>query len=347
MYESRESRCLRSIADGLAAFKPFDRIMNKRALSILALLLLVTPNGAWAEEFSQWLEGVKRDAEAAGVPRPTIDAAFRGVSPLPRIIELDQRQPETTLTLAEYLGRVVVPQRVQQGRALMARNGRLLQAIAGEYGVPPKIIMALWAIESSYGQVMGDYRTVDALATLAYDGRRPDFFRGELINALKILGRSGFQAADLKGSWAGAMGQTQFMPSTYLKYAVGFGHPGAPDIWHSTGDALASAANYLSQLGWNGDESWGREVRLPAGFSPDLVGLPVQKSVADWSRLGVRRLDGSKLPASAITGSVVAPDGIGGRAFLVYGNFRTVMKWNRSTYFALAVGLLGDAIGNR
>lgn len=302
---------------------------------------------AAAEDFSHWLDGVKHDAEAAGVPSSAVDAAFDGVSPLPHVIELDQRQPENTITLAEYLSRAVVPARVELGRTLVAQNAHLLRTVATDYGVPPKIIMALWAVESSYGRATGDFRVVDALATLAYDGRRPEFFRAELINALKILGRGSLQSGDLKGSWAGAMGQTQFMPSTYLKYAVDFHHPGQPDIWHNTGDVFASAANYLAQLGWKADEGWGREIRLPLGFDPGLIGQPIRKSVGDWGRLGVRRVDGGKLPASAIEGSIITPDGAEGRAFLVYDNFRTIMKWNRSTYFALAVCLLGDAIGSR
>ena len=327
----------------------FSRVMKKQLGTIFALAMAIlssAPCGA-AEDFGQWLDGVRRDAKAAGVPAATVDAALDGVAPLPRVVELDQRQPENTITLDQYLAHVVVPARIKQGRDLVADNARLLHSITAEYGVPPRTIMALWAIESSYGHAMGDFRIVDALATLAYDGRRPEFFRAELINALKILGKGRFQSNDLKGSWAGAMGQTQFMPSTYLKYAVDYRHSGEPDIWHDTGDVFASAANYLSQLGWNANEGWGREIRLPASFDTGLVGPTIRKSVADWARLGVRRRDGGKLPASAIEASVVAPDGVDGRAFLVYENFRTIMKWNRSTYFALAVCLLGDAIGGR
>ncbi|HLG85700.1 MAG TPA: lytic murein transglycosylase [Alphaproteobacteria bacterium] len=321
--------------------------MWKYVSSFVILLTLAAARPAAAEDFDRWLEGVKHDAEAAGVPQATVEAALHDVAPLPRVIELDQRQPETTLTLGEYLSRVIVPKRIAEGRILARHNAGILRRVKAEYAIPPRIILALWAIESSYGHAMGDFRVVDALATLAYDGRRPDLFRAELISALKILSRGHFQPADLKGSWAGAMGQTQFMPSTYLKYAVDLHHSGAPDIWHDTGDVLASAANYLAQLGWNADQGWGREVRLPAGFDQSLIGLSTRKSVADWARLGVRREGGGRLPASPIEGSIVAPDGAAGRAFLVYDNFRTIMKWNHSTYFALAVCLLGDAIGVR
>jgi membrane-bound lytic murein transglycosylase B len=320
----------------------------KLHIVILAVLLstaIVRPAAA-AQDFPRWLADLKRDAAGQGVPASVIDEALNGVAPMPRVLELDQRQPESTLTLTEYLSHVVVPARVAEGRKLKQENRRLLRAVADRYGVAPKTIMALWAIESSFGHAMGDFRVINALATLAYDGRRPDLFRAELIAALKILGRGRFASGDLKGSWAGAMGQTQFMPSTYLEYAVSYSHAGQPDIWRDTGDVFASAANYLAALGWKRDESWGREVRLPRRFSPDSLGLPTRRTVAEWSRAGVRRADGGMLPASGIEGSIVAPDGVGGRAFLVYDNFRTVMKWNHSTYFAVAVGLLGDAIGN-
>lgn len=321
--------------------------MWKHVLLLAVLLAVALTRPSAAEDFDHWLDGVKRDAEAAGVPQSTVDAALRDVAPVARVIELDQRQPETTLTFGEYLAHVVVSKRIAEGKSLAQRNAAILRRVKASYAIPPRIILALWAIESSYGHAMGDFRVVDSLATLAYDGRRPDLFRAELISALKILSRSRFQSADLKGSWAGAMGQTQFMPSTYLRYAVDLHNSGAPDIWHDTGDVLASAANYLSQLGWDADQGWGREVRLPAGFDSRLIGLSTRREVAEWARLGVRREGGGRLPASAIEASVVAPDGPDGRVFLVYDNFRTIMKWNHSTYFALAVCLLGDAIGVR
>jgi len=321
--------------------------MKRTLLPILALLIAV-PGAARAAEadFAAWLAGFRRDAAAQGVPNATLDAALRGVRPIPKVVELDQRQPETTLTLAQYLSKVVKPERIEQGRKLKAENKALLRAVSERYGIPTKTIMSLWAIESGFGNTTGDYRVVDSLATLAFDGRRPDFFRSELISALKILARGNFESADLKGSWAGAMGQVQFMPSTYLSYAVNYAHPGQPDIWHNRGDVFASAAHYLSSLGWRRDEGWGREVKLPGRFTSEDIGLPTRRSVAEWDRKGVRRADGSKLPASTIMASIVAPDGVGGRTFLVYDNFRTIMKWNHSTYFALAVNILADGIGN-
>ncbi len=319
--------------------------MKQYAFIALILSLGVAVPAA-AEDFAGWLAGLKRDATAQGVPAATLDSALKDVAPIQRVLELDQKQPETTITLERYLANTIVPARLEKGRKLKQENRTLLRAVSNRYGVPPKTIMALWAVESGFGTNMGNFRVVDSLATLAFDGRRPDLFRAELIDALKILGRGRFGTDDLKGSWAGAMGQVQFMPSTYLAYAVDYDHGGAPDIWHQPGDVFASAANYLASLGWKRGEGWGREVKLPARLDDAEIGLTNRHTVTEWSKLGVRTLTGAKLPPSAIEGSVVAPDGREGRAFLVYDNFRTIMKWNRSTYFALAVNLLGDGIGN-
>lgn len=320
----------------------------KRTFLPIFTLLLALPGIAHAADadFATWLAGLRHEAAAQGVPAETLDAALRGLQPNPHVIELDNRQPETTMTLETYLSKVVQPARIEKGRKLKTDNRGLLKAVSERYGIPPKVIMALWAAESSFGGSMGDYRVVESLATLAFDGRRPDLFRAELIAALKILGHGDFTTNDLKGSWAGAMGQVQFMPSTYLHYAVNFQHPGQPDIWHNQGDVFASAANYLATLGWKRNESWGREVKLPARFGGDMVGLPVQHTVSEWAAMGVRRLDGGKLPVSTIRASIVAPDGTNGRTFMVYDNFRTLMKWNHSTYFGLSINLLADGIGN-
>jgi membrane-bound lytic murein transglycosylase B len=323
-------------------------IRMKRALLPIFIMSLAISGAARAADtdFATWLAGLRREAAAQGIPASTLDSALRGLQPNPHVIELDNRQPETTMTLSTYLAKVVQPARIEKGRQLKVENKALLHAVSDKYGIPAKTIMALWAAESSFGGAMGDYKIVESLATLAFDGRRPDLFRAELISSLKILARGDFTTDDLKGSWAGAMGQVQFMPSTYLGYAVNFQHPGQPDIWHNQGDVFASAANYLATLGWKRDEGWGREVKLPARFSAEAIGLPVQHSVAEWAAMGVRRLDGGKLPPSTIRASIVAPDGTEGRTFLVYDNFRTIMKWNHSTYFALSINLLADGIGN-
>lgn len=305
-------------------------------------------------DFAAWLEALKTEARGHGIADATLAAAFEGVQPIDRIIELDHRQAEFTLTFQQYLDRVVTEKRVAEGRALLAKHRRVLGEIARRYGVPAKYIVAMWGIESDYGRAIGDYPEVTALATLAYDGRRSQFFRGELMNALTIIDHGGPRPSEMKGSWAGAMGQCQFMPSTYLKYAQHW--PGASadaDIWSRPADVFASTANYLSNIGWNADVTWGRAVRLPDGLDPALVNLNVRKSLREWARLGVLTADGHHLPKSDIPASLVRADsGKGddagkGPPYLVYDNFRVLMQWNRSVFFALTAGTLADRLGSR
>jgi membrane-bound lytic murein transglycosylase B len=296
--------------------------------------------------FPSWVAGLRDEALSAGISSGTFDRALASVAPLPRVIELDRRQPEGTISFATYVSRVVSPARIAAGRRHMAENAALLQQIQQRYHVQPRFIVALWAVESSFGQSAGDTPTIPALATLAYDGRRSRFFRSELLAALRILERGAIAPERMRGSWAGAMGQCQFMPSSYLKYAVAFEGSGQPDIWSSRADVLASIANYLATVGWSDHGTWGREVTLPANFDAGLVDLKVKKSLGSWAKLGVRRADGGALPVAALNASLVRPDGGGGRAFLVYDDYRTLMDWNRSTYFATSIGLLADAIGD-
>ena len=296
--------------------------------------------------FGDWVAGLRDEALAAGISPTTFDAAMRDVQPLPRIIELDRRQPEGTISFATYVGRVVTPARIAAGRRHMDEDGVLLRQVAQRYHVQPRFIVALWAVESSFGQSAGETPIIPALATLAYDGRRSRFFRTELLAALRIVERGAIAPERMRGSWAGAMGQCQFMPSSYLKYAVDFDGKGRADIWSSRADVFASIANYLATVGWSDQGTWGREVRVPAGFDAGLVDLKVKKPLASWAKLGVRRVDGGALPSVALSASLVRPDGEGGRAFLVYDDYRTLMDWNRSTYFATSIGLLADAIGD-
>jgi membrane-bound lytic murein transglycosylase B len=305
---------------------------------------MLRPALAADQDFPTWLAGFRQEAIAAGIRAGTLDAAFAGVAPLPRVLELDQRQPETTITFDTYISRVVSDARIQAGRQHLADDRELLTEIGAKYGVQPRFIVALWAIETDFGRVQGDYPIVASLATLAYDGRRGAFFRKELIAALKILDQGHIRPDELRGSWAGAMGQTQFMPSTFLAYAVDYAGTGKQDIWHDKRDALASIANYLANLGWQGDYTWGRPVKLPAGFDPALLGGQVLKTVDQWSALGVRRADGGVLPQAALDAGLVQPGGATGPTLMVYGNFRAIMKWNRSLYFATAVSYLADRI---
>jgi membrane-bound lytic murein transglycosylase B len=297
------------------------------------------------QPFGEWLEGVRSEAAGRGISPGVIDAALSDVAPIERIIELDRRQPESRITFTEYLRRTTPRSRVREGQALLDRHRALLDRVAAAYGVQPRFIVALWGMETSYGANTGGFPVIDALATLAHDGRRSDYFRGELMDALEILDGGHIAVADMQGSWAGAMGQSQFMPSSFLKFAQDFDGDGRRDIWTTLDDVFASAANYLSEAGWTDEETWGREVRLPRGFDGALVGLEVTRSLAEWGELGVRRKDGSALPDADIGASVVAPDGTSGPAYLVYGNYRAIMQWNRSTYFATSVGILSDRIG--
>ena len=300
-----------------------------------------------AVSFAEWREGVRSEALDLGISAAIFDTAFADVEPIPRVIELDRSQPEVTLTFDQYVERVVPESRVAKGRKLLAKHRELLEPIGRKYGVPPRFIVALWGIETNFGQYLGGFPVIASLATLAYDGRRSAYFRQELLHALRILEDGHITPDAMMGSWAGAMGQSQFMPSSFVNYAVDHDGDGKRDIWGTQGDVFASAANYLAQAGWRAGETWGRRVALPPGFDHTLTGLEVKKTLAEWEALGLRRADGSDLPQADISGSVVLPGGEGGPAFLVYNNYRTIMRWNRSFYFATSVGLLADEIGRR
>jgi len=297
-----------------------------------------------AENFDEWVKGFKVEAIEQGISSSLVDKAFQGVAPISRVLELDRKQPESTMTFREYRKSIVSPQRIARGRKMMAQHRDLLQEVGERYRVQPRFIVALWGIETNYGKNSGGYRIVDALATLAFDGRRSQYFRTELLNAFRIL-QGGHTSLDtMKSSWAGAMGQCQFMPSSFLKLAVDFNGDGRKDIWSTPADVFASAANYLAQSGWRGTQIWGRRAQLPAGFDSNQASLKISKPLQVWQKIGIRKRDGSDLPLAPLNASIVLPDGNGGPAFLVYDNYRVIMKWNRSTYFATSVGLLADAL---
>jgi membrane-bound lytic murein transglycosylase B len=319
-------------------------VLARRIFLAVVLALAIGPAFAEEQDFATWLQGVKQEALEAGIQPATVARALDGLEPIPRVIELDQRQPETVRTYEEYLKHVVSAERRRAAREQLAKNRALLAAVGERYGVQPRFIVALWGIESSYGAAPGRFPVIGALATLAYEGRRGPFFRAELLNALRIVEQDGIDPAELQGSWAGAMGQVQFMPSTFLAYAVSYGGDGNPDIWHRREDVFASMANYLSQSGWHADQGWGRVVRLPKKFDQSLLGLGTVKTLKEWRALGVRTSGGRPLPATALTASVLRPGGDEGRTILVYDNFRVLLKWNNSSYFASAVGFLADSI---
>ncbi len=317
------------------------------SLALMATCMIAAPAIA-AQPFEQWLAGVRQEALDKGVSRNTVNAALSGIQPIPKVIALDRKQPEGKITFAKYRSNVVTKDRIEKGRRLMQEHAALLNQVSRQYDVPPQFIVALWGIETSFGGNTGGFGIVEALATLAHDGRRSEFFRTELMNALKILDQGHINLANFKGSWAGAMGQNQFMPSSFNAYAVDFNNDGRRDIWTSLPDVFASSANYLSKHGWRGDERWGREVSLPQGFPSSQADMDVSKSVSEWQNMGVKLAGGGNLPsASGMRASIVLPDGAGGPAYMVYDNYRVIMKWNKSKYFATSVGLLADALADR
>lgn len=298
-------------------------------------------------DFYAFLDMVRREAAARGIRLSTVDTALRSAEYLPHVIELDRHQPEQVLTFAQYLQKTVSPQRIENARRQLFDNRLLLDAVRRRYDVEPRLIVALWGLESDFGAVTGNYLVVSSLATLGFDGRRGPYFRGELISALRIIDQGNVAAPDMTGSWAGAMGQCQFMPSTFLGYAVDFDGDGRRNIWTDRGDVLASIANFIGHLGWRNDETWGRAVLLPPGFDARFSGLGVRRPTEEWSRLGVRNVDSSPLPAREIEASLVMPGGADGPALLVFSNFRTIMRWNNSVYFAAAVGYLADSMSGQ
>ena len=296
--------------------------------------------------FASWVKELEADARKAGISEKTIEEALGDLKLVPDVVELDRKQPESRQTFEQYRSRVLSENRVERGRKLLKEHQKLLNKIAAEYKVQPRFIVALWGIETSYGAFLGGHHVIKALATLAYDGRRADLFRRELIAALRILDRGDIVHGDMKGSWAGAMGQCQFMPSSFLKFAVDYDGDGRRDIWNTLPDIFASIANYLAKSGWDDKYTWGRPVQLAAaGQAPTgSAGLKVVKSLPEWQSLGVRRANGRSLPSVALNASLLQTDEGEGPSYLVYDNFRVLMVWNRSTYFALTVSELSDLI---
>lgn len=327
----------------MTALRSLPRRLAALVLSMTAVTT-AAPSAFAQQDFDVWLAEFRAEALAAGIGEATLGEALAGLEPIAKVIELDRRQPEGRMTMAEYLVKVVPGSRIEAARTRFTKHAGLLREVAAKYGVQPRFIVALWGIETDFGRYTGGYPVIASLATLAYDGRRGDFFRGELIHALRILDNGDIAHGDMMGSWAGAMGQSQFMPSSYHGYAVDYDADGRRDIWLTLPDVFASIANYLARHGWKDDETWGRRVRLPAGFDEGLISLDVAKPIGGWQALGVRRADGTDLPTRQLSASIIQPDGPGTPAYMVYDNFKTTLKWNRSSYFATAVGTLADSM---
>ena len=314
---------------------------------IVSTLFPLARQGACTEDFSEWLEGLRQEARAKGISEAILHEALDDLQPIPRVIELDRRQPEFTQTFWRYLDARVTEGRIERGRMLLELHAELLGSIEKQYGVQPRFLVAFWGLETNFGDYLGSFPVIGSLATLAHDPRRSDFFRSELLAALSILDGRHITASEMLGSWAGAMGQPQFMPSTFVRFAVDADGDGRRDIWHSLPDVFASAANFLSESGWQGDKTWGREVRLPPGFNLGLTGLEVEKNLAAWQALGIRKVNGDDLPRVNMKASLILPAGHAGPAFLVYNNYRTTLQWNRSDLYAIAVGHLADRIAGK
>lgn len=294
--------------------------------------------------FDTWVAGFRGRAQAAGIAAPTLDAAFRSAGFLPDVIDRDRNQTEFSRSLQDYLAIAASDERVSKGRAAVQRHASALAAIEARYRVEAHVITAIWGLESFYGERRGSVPVVSALATLAYDGRRGAFFETQLIAALRILQAGDVSPAGMTGSWAGAMGHTQFIPTSYLAYAVDFTGDGKRDIWSDDPtDALASTAAYLAKSGWTRGQPWGVEVAVPAGFNTGQTGRGTTRSAADWAAAGVRAIGGG-VPLDHGPASILLPAGASGPAFMVYHNFTVITRYNNAENYVIGVGHLSDRI---
>ncbi len=316
------------------------------ALAAAPQLALVRAHPALAggAGFEGFLASVRSEAERRGIQPVTISSAFAGLSPDPKVIDLERHQPEFTETWAEYSAAVLSADRISKGHSLYAASRALLVRVTESYPASPAVVMGIWGLESNYGAFQGGFSVIRSLATLAYATSRGSYFRSELIAALEILSHGDVSPGGMVGSWAGAMGQPQFMPSAYLTYAVDFDGTGQRNIWTDTADVLASIANYLVRSGWRAGEPWGRQVLPPATLSAALAAGGAVQPVSRWSALGFRRLDGHKLTETNIAARLIMPGGPTGPAYLAFPNFQAIRRYNPSDFYALGVGLLGDLV---
>jgi membrane-bound lytic murein transglycosylase B len=333
--------------------------MRLPALLLSTVLLLPQQTPPSAPEapsppFEQWLQGLIDEARARGYSDELINSTLVGLTPIARVVERDSAQAEFTITLDRYFRTRITPRVVRMGREHAIEERVLLGRIQATYGVSPSVLLAIWGLESHYGQFTGAYPVFQALATLAFEPRRAEFFRDELFNALAIVSGGYIDAKTMTGSWAGAMGQPQFMPSSYLKHAVDFDNDGLRDIWHSNADTLASIASYLRDAGWERGMTWGREVTVSAAARKRIADIPMRdvgctakrkmterRPLPIWSESGVRLKTGRPLPASDLPASLVE---VGGRSFLVYPNYESILDYNCAHLYALSVGMLADRL---
>ena len=308
--------------------------------------------------FEQYITSLKAEAKTKGFEQALIDSSFANVIFHKKAVKADRNQPEKVETLDTYLPKRLPKWKVDRARSLYKKHQALLNKVADEYGVQPRFIVALWGLETNFGKIMGNYNVISALSTLAYEGRREVFFKKQLWAALTILKEGHIDIAKMKGSWAGAMGQNQFLPTSFISYAVDGDGDGKKDIWTNQADIFSSMANYLKREGWDDNITWGRQVKLPSDFDISLA-IPkntgsrknwlkawsnTEKTLTEWQALGIRRADGTDLPKVDVTAALVFPDDANGRAYLAYDNYKSLMHWNLSYYFVSSVGHLSDRI---
>jgi len=316
---------------------------------LTVFLMLALPVSAEEKNeagFKVWLQSLKQEAVEKGYTAELVDKALDTATFRPTVVKADKNQPEKKITLDDYLATRVPDWKVRQAITLYREHQSLLDEIGSKYGVQPRFIVALWGNESNFGKIQGNYPVFSAVLSLAYEGRREAMFKKQFYAALDIIRDGHIDIEALKGSWAGAMGQSQFMPVSFLNYAVDYDGDGRKDIWTTPADVFASIANFLSSEGWNDDYTWGRQVKFVDGYDGAHAGFAKDDFVplTVWQERGVRKFDLTDLPAAGIKASLIMPDGIDGRLYLVYNNFHTLMKWNRSSYFGVSVSYLADRI---
>ncbi len=329
-----------------ASAQPRKTDLAIAGLLALGLMALSAAPGQAQDEaaFAAWVEQLWPEARSRGVSEALFRRAFNGVTPDPEIIRLSEHQPEFVRPVWEYLGSAVSTARIRNGQAMLSRHKPIFDAIEEKYGVSRYYVAAIWGIETSYGSFTGNKYVIRSLATLAYTGERRDFGRVQLLAALEILQNGDIEPENMKGSWAGAMGHTQFIPTTYKQLAVDFTGDGKRDIWRSISDALASTANFFREKGWRSDETWGYEAVLPEGFDYGLADDRTEKTLSEWARLGITRPNGRPFPRPADRATLIVPAGARGPAFLTIANFNVIKRYNNSTSYALAVGHLADRL---
>jgi len=316
-------------------------MLKKTILTVCMAAASLCAQAVDKTHFYTWLSELKAEAKADSISPKTIKSTFKNAKYLPQVIVLDRAQPEFISPFLSYIDRRVTLDKIAQGRAMLQQHETLLSRIETQYGVPKQILVAFWGLETHYGENQGGFGLPSALMTLAYEGRRAEFFRSQLLDAMRIVDAGHNNVAGMRGSWAGAMGHMQFMPSTMLKHGVDADGDGRINIWTSLPDAFASAANYLARTGWHKDEPAAVEVKLPENFDYSLAQLNNRKSVADWVKLSVFNIDGSALPALD-NAAILLPQGWQGPAFMVFSNFDVIMDWNRSVNYALSVAHLAN-----